>query len=784
MTLPLSGVLGFGDINEELDVSVAEQLGLGEALARSLASTSANPPASEDEGSVIGVGNFYGAVGGLIAGYLIVGGGGGGLNGGGGGGGVVSGVAVLAPEISYPVKVGIGGPGGRNNGANSSIGFGGPAPIPPLTVSYLVVGGGGGGNGGVRTFPSQNALVGPETIFAGAGGGGGGVLNGTLTMISGSTYSVIVGAGGGIGQNGDNSSFSDIVAIGGGAGNQPGSPGGSGGGGLNGPRYVGSPGGQGFPGQGFPGSPGSAGGGGGAGQAGVGINGGNGKLVSIGGVTAYYGGGGGGGGRSSFFPNSGSRGVGGAGGGASFGRAGAPGTGGGGGGAEGSGLNGGSGIVIVSYQSAVPLLEGGQISVNVIEGLAYQVHTFTTTGTLRFVEPPSLNLITAIGGGAGGGGDATGPGLSGGSGGGGGAGSTSAPPSSAPGGAGTAGQGFAGGTGFYAGVPFAMGGGGDASAAGQNGQTSDSNGGNGVSSSITGTAVTYGGGGGGYRRGTFANLSKGLGGTGGGGNGTAENPVNTILRAGTAGTNGLGGGGGGGNNNGGNGVVIVSYVALIPQLTGGTITSYVNGSSNTVQVHTFTSNGVLTYPQPSISWAVPAGSLGTVPQGANVTTVNLNATSSFGNPVTYTLNGSLPSGLSFNSSTGVISGKTNNNVARIVWNFSVTATDSVRSQLTSTRAFSYNISNPIYTTALITNAGYQPGCTSVNNRVTQLQNVCNGKFSCTFNPLSYGDPNVGIVKQFAVTMSCTNGTGVYNNVCLGGGSEAGYVNWNFTCVAL
>ena len=55
MTLPLSGVLGFGDINEELDVSVAEQLGLGEALARSLASTSANPPASEDEGSVIGV---------------------------------------------------------------------------------------------------------------------------------------------------------------------------------------------------------------------------------------------------------------------------------------------------------------------------------------------------------------------------------------------------------------------------------------------------------------------------------------------------------------------------------------------------------------------------------------------------------------------------------------------------------------------------------------------------------------------------------------------------------
>ena len=78
MTLPLSGPLGFGDINEELDISIAEQLGLGEALARSLASTSANPPASSEQDTIIGVGNFYGAQNGLLIGYLIVGGGGGG----------------------------------------------------------------------------------------------------------------------------------------------------------------------------------------------------------------------------------------------------------------------------------------------------------------------------------------------------------------------------------------------------------------------------------------------------------------------------------------------------------------------------------------------------------------------------------------------------------------------------------------------------------------------------------------------------------------------------------
>jgi hypothetical protein len=99
------------------------------------------------------------------------------------------------------------------------------------------------------------------------------------------------------------------------------------------------------------------------------------------------------------------------------------------------------------------------------------------------------------------------------------------------------------------------------------------NGGNGISNSITGTPVIYGGGGGasvtdGFRidgggnySGPFFGTVAGIGGTGGGGNGgTSTTPP-------TNGTDGLGGGGGGGlytqvNNfsgAGGSGVVIIRY---------------------------------------------------------------------------------------------------------------------------------------------------------------------------------------------------------------------------------
>jgi uncharacterized repeat protein (TIGR02543 family) len=91
------------------------------------------------------------------------------------------------------------------------------APVDVSLVEYLVVGGGGGSGGGFDTG-------------GGGGGGGGMVLLGTLSVNPGNVYSIVVGDGGdgGIsirspisetnGDNGENSSFSTIVALGGGGG--------------------------------------------------------------------------------------------------------------------------------------------------------------------------------------------------------------------------------------------------------------------------------------------------------------------------------------------------------------------------------------------------------------------------------------------------------------------------------------------------------------------------------------------------------------------------------------
>jgi hypothetical protein len=100
------------------------------------------------------------------------------------------------------------------------------APANVTTVEYLIVGGGGGGGGAFDTG-------------SGGGGGGGLVLSGTLNVVPGNTYSVVVGAGGtggtgtgtsrpGIvpaisgtdtnGSAGGLSSFDAIVALGGGGG--------------------------------------------------------------------------------------------------------------------------------------------------------------------------------------------------------------------------------------------------------------------------------------------------------------------------------------------------------------------------------------------------------------------------------------------------------------------------------------------------------------------------------------------------------------------------------------
>lgn len=187
--------------------------------------------------------------------------------------------------------------------------------------------------------------------------------------------------------------------------------------------------------------------------------------------------------------------------------------------------------------------------------------------------------VTAIGGGR--------ASVAGGSGGGG---------QAASGQTGIAGQGNNGGSGYYddqSYLFFTGGGGGGAGAVGGSsaGQTIAGNGGNGLSTSITGTAVTLAGGGGGT-----SYYASGTGGTGGGGRG--GKPVTGVPGiTPTPGTANTGGGGGGAVNTGqqfgtgGSGVVIIACPVPATSTTGSPTVTTVG--SNTVYV--FNSSGTITW---------------------------------------------------------------------------------------------------------------------------------------------------------------------------------------------
>ena len=182
------------------------------------------------------------------------------------------------------------------------------------------------------------------------------------------------------------------------------------------------------------------------------------------------------------------------------------------------------------------------------------------------------STVVSVGGGGSGGHNQ--PGLSGGSGG----GAGGSDYSSYSGGSGTSGQGYAGGSESGASSPYPAAGGGGAGAVGQSVSSGSSGaGGAGLSTSISGSAVTYAGGGGGA--GNPSGASPGAGGAGGGGAGGAY-PTN-----GTSGTTNTGGGGGGGSGAGGSGIVIISYPGT-QRGVGGTITT-----SGGYTIHTYTSSG-------------------------------------------------------------------------------------------------------------------------------------------------------------------------------------------------
>jgi hypothetical protein len=180
--------------------------------------------------------------------------------------------------------------------------------------------------------------------------------------------------------------------------------------------------------------------------------------------------------------------------------------------------------------------------------------TLPTTGTGTNGLNSSAFGLTSIGGGV--------AGSPGGSGGG-------ANVGGGPGGLGTIGQGNNGGTGstnFINECSYCGGGGGGAGSVGGNAITAtpctSGNGGHGIMSNITGTAIFYAGGGGGG--GAVCSVRGGFGGLGGGGNGGRTFNVN-IGQSGTPNTGGGGGSGAftGGTNYasgaGGSGIVIVRY---------------------------------------------------------------------------------------------------------------------------------------------------------------------------------------------------------------------------------
>jgi hypothetical protein len=259
----------------------------------------------------------------------------------------------------------------------------------PPYVEVLVVAGGGS--------------AGSALYHSGGGGAGGLIYNSAYQLTNAAAITVTIGAGGAApttqglkGNNGSNSVFGSLTAIGGGGGgtyqNATGLNGGSGGGGGAESGVFGT-GGQGTAGQGFNGGnyDGSAGGnkngggGGGASQSGqtgtigTGGNGGNGQPYAISGTSTYYAGGGGGSTENIAITTTGGLGGGGNGN-YNTGQNGTANTGGGGGAGErvspATTGAGGSGIVIVRYPG-LPAATGGTIAY--LNG--YTIHTFTTSGT-------------------------------------------------------------------------------------------------------------------------------------------------------------------------------------------------------------------------------------------------------------------------------------------------------------------------------------------------------------------------------------------------------------------
>lgn len=333
---------------------------------------------------------------------------------------------------------------------------------------------------------------------------------------------------------------------------------------------------------------------------------------------------------------------------------------------------------------------GGVLSSNISLPPGQTVQIIVGSGGTRNISGGNSSIITSqttitsIGGGRGGtqtGYDTTTPGQSingtaGGSGGGG-AGGDNAVPTNGTGGAGTAGQGFAGGSGA-GNTPYtgAGGGGGGAGGTGFNAAGSRTGGAGGsgtptystwATDTNTGVSGVYAGGGAGGSRPTQGG-SLALGGAGGGGNSHTSAVANT----------GSGGGGGGGDagelaGNGGSGLVLIRYTGT-PLSIGGNI-QIVSGYT----YHIFKTSGNLFVGGTGPIWVSPnSGVVLTDMVNGSAYTISFVGDGLY-KPLTYTLiSGSLPPGLSLNSSTGVLSG-TISTAATAVYDITIRISDTINS---------------------------------------------------------------------------------------------------------
>jgi len=233
-------------------------------------------------------------------------------------------------------------------------------------------------------------------------------------------------------------------------------------------------------------------------------------------------------------------------------------AGGGSGGSTSAGGGGGAGGFLTNYgTSTITLSSGTTYTATVGAGGASVNTNVGNDGNDSVLSGTGISTVTAIGGGGGGGIDDV-PSFTGGRDGGSGGGGARESGTGSEG-LGTVGQGNDGGIGLTGGGEepyYPGGGGGGASADGADSDASGGgDGGNGLSNSITGSAVTYAGGGGGGV--AVSGGTPGSGGSGGGGT------AGTFTGAGNAGTANTGGGGGGcsgagqDSGAGGSGVVIL-----------------------------------------------------------------------------------------------------------------------------------------------------------------------------------------------------------------------------------